>query len=69
MIYILNFNRLALAQIEGAIIVTMSGDGTQAMIRSETPLTTEFLSEHEESEKSTIMALPFWRQPCPDCEV
>ena len=68
MIYILNFNRLALAQIEGAIIITMSGDGTQAMVTSETPLTTEFLSEHAESEKAAIMALPFWRQPCKDCE-
>lgn len=69
MIYILNFDRLALAQIEGAIIITMSGDGTQSMVRSETPLTTEFLSEHEESEKEAIMALPFWRQPCKDCEI
>ena len=69
MIYILNFNRLALAYTQGARIVTMSGDGTQAMVISETPLTTEFLSEHAESEKEAIMALPFWRQPCKDCEI
>lgn len=69
MIYILNFDRLALAYTQGARIVTMSGDGTQAMVISETPLSTEFLSEHAESEKETIMALPFWRQPCKDCEI
>lgn len=69
MIYILNFDRLALAYTQGARIVTMSGDGTQAMVISETPLTSEFLSEHEESEKETLMALPFWRQPCKDCEI
>mgnify|MGYP000013550731 CR=1 FL=1 len=69
MIYILNFDRLALAYIEGARIVTMSGDGTQAMVTSETPLTTEFLSEHNELEKEAIMALSFWRQPCKDCEI
>ena len=69
MIYILNFDRLALAYIEGARIISMSGDGTQAMVTSEIPLTTEFLSEHAESEKAAIMALPFWLQPCLDCEI
>lgn len=69
MIYILNFDRLALAYTQGARIVTMSGDGTQAMVSIDTPLTTDFLSEHDESEKEAIMALPFWRQPCLDCEV
>ena len=69
MIYILNFDRLALAYIEGARIVTMSGDGTQAMVTSETPPTTEFLSEHNELEKEAIMALSFWRHPSKDCEI
>lgn len=69
MIYILNFDRLALAYTQGAKIVTMSGDGTQAMVSTDTPLTTEFLSEHADLEKEEIMALPFWRQPCKDCEI
>ena len=69
MIYILNFDRLALAYTQGAKIVTMSGDGTQAMVSSDTVLTTEFLSEHLDSEKESLMALPFWRQPCKDCEI
>lgn len=69
MIYILNFDRLALAYTQGARIITMSGDGTQAMVSSDTALTTEFLSEHLDSEKESLMALPFWRQPCKDCEV
>ena len=69
MIYILNFDRLALALTEGARIVTMSGDGTQAMVRSETPLTTEFISRHAEDAVNDIMSLPFWHQPCKDCEI
>ena len=69
MIYILNFDRLALAYIEGAQIISMSGDGTQALVRSDIELQVESISNHTEDEVSTILALPFWRQPCPSCEV
>ena len=69
MIYIINFDKLAIAYTYGAKIVTMSGDGTQAMVQCETLLDLEIVSEHAESEKVAIMALPFWRQPCKDCEV
>ena len=69
MIYILNYNKVALAYIEGATIVSMSGDGTQAMVRSASNLTVESISVHTEDEVNTILALPFWRQPCKDCEI
>jgi len=67
MIYILNFDKLALAHTEGAIFVSMSGDGTQAMVRSESNLKVESISVHTEDKMNTILALPFWRQPCKDC--
>jgi hypothetical protein len=69
MIYMLNFNRLALAYIEGARIISMSGDGTQALVRCDTELQVESISVHTEDEVTTILGLPFWRQPCKDCEI
>ena len=67
MIYIVNFNRIALAIIEGATIISMSSDGSKALMSNSTPLSVEFISEHPDEEKDNILSQEEWRQPCENC--
>lgn len=67
MIYIVKFNRRALAETQGARLICMSGDGTEAMMQSDNDLTVEIVSKHQDSEQNSLMSLDFWRQPCKNC--
>lgn len=67
MIYIVEFRNRALAETQGAQLITMSGDGTAAMMLSETALDVEVVSTHAEEEKQELMLQDFWRQPCVNC--
>jgi hypothetical protein len=67
MIYIVEFRNRALAETEGAYLITMSGDGTAAMMHCEHALSVEVIGTHAEEEKQELMSQEFWRQPCVNC--
>lgn len=67
MIYIVLFENRALAETQGAQLITMSGDGTAAMMSCDQALSVDVVSSHAEEEKQELMSQEFWRQPCVNC--
>jgi hypothetical protein len=67
MIYVVEFKNRALAEIAGAKLITMSGDGSAAMMTCDVLSEVEFVSSHDDSERDTLMSQEFWRQPCVNC--
>jgi hypothetical protein len=75
MIYEIANKDLYTAIVKGATMVCLSGDGTCALVSSTTlPTGIDIINQFDETipnstELSTLLALPFWRQPCKDCDI
>ena len=75
MIYEIANKDLYTAIQRGATMVCLSGDGTCALVSGATLLTgIDIISQFDETvpnstELSTLLDLPFWRQPCKDCDI
>lgn len=55
------------AMTNGAKMITMTAIGDYVLVQSNIPLNA--IAEYLDSELTTIMNLPEYRQPCKDCEI
>jgi len=68
MIYEISTTQIPIALQNSCSLIIISADSSHALIRGNNIDQFTIINQYEDSAMNSVLSLPFWQQPCTNCE-